>query len=127
MEETSEGPNLLKIFTFNLIFEFILTVIMLFILALLLSMTSLEETIISPSIIGITTFSILLGGFITSRKIKSKGIVIGVIQGFIYMLVLYLTSSFMNMDFSLNLQSLTMIGIGMLGGAIGGIIGVNIK
>ena len=119
MEETGESGNLLKIFTFNLILEFILTVIMLFILALLLSMTSLEESIISPSIIGITTFSILLGGFVISRKIKSKGIIVGIIQGLIYMLVLYLTSSFINMDFSMNLQSLTMMGIGILGGAIG--------
>ena len=127
MEETNENSGVVKIFAINLIIEFILSIIMFFILSLLLSKTSLEEKIISPAIIGITTFCILLGSFITSRKIKSKGIIIGILQGFIYMLILYLTSSFINGDFSLNIESLTMIGLGIFGGAVGGIVGVNIK
>lgn len=127
MEETSERKGIIKVFALTTIIEFILTLILLFILALLLSTTSLEEKIIEPAIIGIASFSIMLGGFITSKKIKTKGIVIGIIQGILYMLILYLTSSFINMNFSLSLQSFTMIGLGILGGAIGGIVGVNMK
>lgn len=127
MEEASENNGVVKIFALNLVIEFILTIIMLFILSLLLSMTDLEEKIIEPAIIGITAFAIMVGGFITSKKIKNKGIVVGVIQGILYMLILYLTSSFINMDFTLSVKSFTMIGIGIVGGAIGGIVGVNIK
>lgn len=126
MEETNNG-KVFKIFALNLVIEFILTIIMLFILSLLLSMTELEEKIIEPAIIGITAFAIMFGGFITSKKIKSKGIFVGIIQGVLYMLVLYITSSFVNMNFSLTLSSVTMIGVGILGGAVGGIVGVNIK
>ena len=127
MEENIENKGIVKIFVLNTIIEFVLTIIMLFILSLLLSMTDLEEKVIEPSIIGITTFAILIGSFNISRKVKNKGFFIGIIQGIIYMLVLYLLSSFVSMDFSLGLRSLTMIGLGIFGGAIGGIVGVNLK
>lgn len=127
MDETINKSRYVRIFIINLLIEFVLSVIMLFVLALLLSNTDLEESIISPAIIGISSFTIMLGGLVVSSKIKSKGIVIGAIQGFIYMFILYLLSSFANMDFSLTLESLTMIGVGIFCGAIGGIVGVNIK
>lgn len=127
MEENIENKGIVKIFVLNTIIEFVLTIIMLFILSLLLSMTDLEEKVIEPAIIGITTFAILIGSFNISRKVKNKGFFIGIIQGIIYMLVLYLLSSFVSMDFSLGLRSLTMIGLGIFGGAIGGIVGVNLK
>ena len=40
------------------------------------------------------------------------------------MLILYIISSMIFMDFSLELSSLIMIGCGMIAGIIGGIIGV---
>ena len=56
---------------------------------------------------------------------KEKGIIFGSLLGAVYMLILYIISSFLNFDFSLNINSLVMIILGILGGAIGGIIGVN--
>ena len=43
------------------------------------------------------------------------------------MVILYLFTSIINMNFSLTLKSLAMIGVGIFGGAVGGIVGVNIK
>ena len=43
------------------------------------------------------------------------------------MLILYIISSMIFMDFSLKLSSLIMIGCGMIAGIIGGIIGVNVN
>lgn len=111
----------------NIILEFIITIILLFILSVLLSTTNLDENIMKPGIIAIVTFSVLLGSFISAKKIKSKGIVIGVLQGFIYMFILYLISSIVTKDFSLGLESFIMIGIAVFGGVVGGIIGVNLK
>ena len=41
------------------------------------------------------------------------------------MIVLYICSAFISVDFSLSLNSLIMICAGIIGGAIGGILGVN--
>ena len=126
MEEL-EKSNIAKNVVIIILGEFLLSIIFLFILSLLLGFTELEENVMEPAIIGIAAFCVMLGSFCLSKKIKSKGILVGSVQGIIYMLILYLFSSIINMDFSLTLKSLSMIGIGIIGGAIGGIIGVNVK
>ncbi len=126
MEEI-ENKSIIKKTIIVTILEFVLTIIMLFILSLLLSNTSLEEKVITPAIIGISAFSVMIGGFILSKNVKSKGILIGMALGIIYMVILYLFTSILNMNFSLTLKSLAMIGVGVFGGAVGGIVGVNIK
>lgn len=126
MEEVDKR-NIIKNMFINISFEFLLSIILLFVLSLLLSFTDLQENVIESAIIGISSFCVMLGGLILSRKIKSKGILIGSIQGIFYMLILYLFSSIINMNFSLTLKSLEMIGIGVICGAIGGIVGVNLK
>ena len=93
MEENINKTNHIMIFFKNLILEFLLTIIFLMILAILLSTTDLNENVINPCIIFISAFSILIGSFFSSRKIGKKGIVIGMLQGLIYMLILYLFSS----------------------------------
>lgn len=125
--EESENRNFFKDFIICTLIEFFITIMLFVTLSLLLSFTPLEENIIQPAIIGISSFAIMIGGLLISRKLKLKGILIGSLQGIIYMLILYLFSSFINMDFSLTLKSFTMIIVGVLGGAIGGIVGVNLK
>ncbi len=44
-----------------------------------------------------------------------------------YILILYLISSLLNVRFSLNMQSIIMIVVGVVFGILGGIIGVNRK
>ena len=100
---------------------------MLIILSILISTTNLSENVIKPCIVFISSFSILIGSFILSKKVKKNGIIYGSLLGFIYMLIIYIISSLMNMNFSLDLNSIIMIVIGIIGGAIGGIIGVNLK
>lgn len=123
--ENLENINLLKMFFKSTILAVILSLIMIFILSILISSTDLKESIINPSVIFISAVSILVGGFLLSKKIKKRGIVLGAILGFIYMLIMYIISSLMNMDFSLTINSIIMIVFGVLGGAIGGILGVN--
>lgn len=64
----------IKVFIKSLIIELIVTLLMLFFLALILSKTNVEEKIINPAIIIISSFSILIGGFLCSRKLNFKGI-----------------------------------------------------
>ena len=107
MEESTAGS--LKIFFKNLILEFLVSILLLLILSILLSTTNLSENIISSAIIFISSFSILLGGFLSSRKLKLKGIITGILQGLTYMIILYILSSLLSHDFSLGTESIAMI------------------
>ncbi len=105
----------------------IITLICLFIFALLLTYTCIQENTIQPVIIVITAISILIGSSISNMRIKKNGLMNGAIIGGIYIVILYLFSSVFNENFSLTISSAIMIAIGIIFGILGGIIGVNIK
>lgn len=103
----------------------ILSVICIFIYAVVLANTSVTEQTITPVVLTITGISILIGSSISSVKIKKNGILNGAFVGGLYILILYVLSSIAFCGFGFNLKSIIMIAIGIACGAIGGIIGVN--
>lgn len=105
----------------------LLTLVLLFVFSIILAYTNISETTIVPVIMGITGISILSGSSISTSKIKRKGIINGMIVGGAYILILYFISSILNTGFSLNTYSIIMMIIGILAGAIGGIVGVNLR
>lgn len=124
--EHYENIHFFKIFLKAIIISMLCSLLLIFILSILLSNTNMKENIIHPSVIFISAISILIGGFLVSKKIKKKGILWGALVGLIYMTIMYIVSSLMNMNFSLDVNALMMIGFGILGGSIGGILGVNL-
>ena len=104
---------------------FIITFIFLLILAIVLTYTNASEDIINPTIITITAISILIGSSISNMKIKKNGLINGGIVGGLYIILIYLFSSILNESFTLTIQSIVMIVIGIAFGVLGGIIGVN--
>lgn len=129
MEDLNEnvGVNKFLLMLKGIGISMILTLMMILILSMVLSFSNIKESVIMPTVIFISSFSILIGGFLVAKRMENKGIVYGSILGLIYMLILYLISSIMNFDFSLNGNSIVMITFGVVGGAIGGILGVNLK
>lgn len=115
----------MKIFLKETIISVILSLILIFLLSLIISKTSLSESVIVPAIIGISSVSIMIGSVRVSKNKKEKGLVNGAILGFIYMGTMYIISSIILKDFSLTINSIIMIFSGIIGGVIGGIIGVN--
>ena len=105
----------------------IFTIVCLFIFSVLLTYTNISESTIIPVILVVTAISILIGSSIGNTKIKKNGILNGAFVGGGYILILYLISSTLNVRFSLNVQSIIMIVVGILFGMLGGIIGVNKK
>ena len=120
---TGNLKNIIK----GIVLSFFITIAMLFIISILLCYTNMKESLIEPCIIFTSTFSILIGSFSVMKNIKQKGLIYGMLLGIIYMLMIYLISSFINMDFSLGFGSIIMMILGIISGAIGGIIGVNLK
>ena len=93
------------------------TFIALFIFSCLLVYTNINENLMQPIVIVITAISILLGSSIGNKRANKNGILNGALVGFIYMLLIYLFSSFNEINFSLNLQS-AIISSGIVGGVI---------
>lgn len=104
-----------------------ITAICFFVFSILLTYTNLSENTITPTIIIITGISVLIGSSIGNVKIKKNGIINGAIIGGGYILILYLISSLINVEFTLNFKSIIMIIVGILFGIFGGIMGVNSK
>lgn len=125
--EENNGINKFTLWLKGILLSMGLTLIMILFLSVLLSISNIKESVIMPTVIFISTFSILIGAFFISRKIESKGIIYGSLLGLIYMMILYLISSIMSLNFSLGLNSIIIIVFGVIGGAIGGILGVNLK
>ncbi len=105
----------------------IATIVLLMIFATVLTYLNINENSMPTVIIVVTALCILVGSQITTSKIKRNGIVNGALVGAIYILALYLISSIISKDFSLNIYSIIMMATSILIGGIGGIIGVNKK
>lgn len=105
----------------------ILTLLLLLIFAIILTYTSLEESVINPVIIVISVVSILIGSSISTLKISKNGLLNGGLVGIIYILTIYLLSSITSSGFGINLYSIIMMILSIIAGMIGGIIGVNMK
>lgn len=108
------------------IFAIVISLILLFIYANLLTYTNISETTMTPVVLTISGISILIGSSISSLKIKRQGMINGALVGLIYMIFIYLLSSIMFTGFGLDTKSIIMIIVGTVAGMIGGIIGVNL-
>lgn len=109
------------------IISLIFTFISLIILSAVLTYTSVSENIGNSAIIVINGVSILIGSGIVTKNQKSKGILKGGLCGLCYIAIIYVISSLVSLDFSLNTSSIIMITISIIAGGIGGIIGVNLN
>ena len=103
----------------------ILSILFIFVYAVILANTNIQENTIKPVIITITSISILIGSSISSMKIKNKGLINGMCVSLLYFGAFYFLSSITVCGFGLSINTIIMFGIGVFMGAIGGIIGVN--
>ncbi len=122
-----ERFNELWIFIRGILISFGLTLILFFILGIILSTTSVSESIITPAIIVITGISILISTSVVMLKSNQKGMIKGGIIGGVYFFIIYLLSSLILKNFDVNVYSVIMLCVCFACGGIGGIVGVNIK
>ena len=120
--EKFEKNNILTKIIKGVGISIIFTLICLTVFSALLTYTNLSESLIQPVVISVTGISIFVGSFFATRKIKKNGIIKGIAVGLIYII----SSVVNNANFELNTGSIVMMAIGILCGAIGGIIGVNV-
>lgn len=124
--KSSENESLRISSLFNgLLASIIVTVLAFILLALIMANTDFPQRLITPAVVLTTIVSVLTAGSVSTRGIHSKGWLNGGIVGLIYMVILYLVSSLVYNDFTIDKYVITMTAIGVLAGAIGGIVGIN--
>ena len=124
ISKVKANKETIKIFN-GIIISFTITIILLFIYASILVYTNVSENTIKPVILFISTLSIMIGSFLSSLKLKKRGIINGVIVGIGYCIIIYILSSLWLVGFQWNMYSVLFIILSAIIGAIGGIIGVN--
>jgi putative membrane protein (TIGR04086 family) len=105
---------------------YIFSLICFIILALLVTFTSLSDNV-APNV---TQVVIILGlaisGASAAMKSKSRGWLYGIVSGVIYIVILLLISWVAIDGFSFDKYALIKLGLGIVVGAIGGMIGINV-
>jgi len=126
-QSTQDGKINLLVMGRAILISYIITIPVFAIFALILANTDFPHKYISPVVVITTIMSILIAGSTVSKNAKNKGWLHGGLVGFVYMFILYIISSIVFNDFSVDRYVLTMAVIGILTGSIGGIMGINLK
>lgn len=111
--------NLTKI----IIFTYILTGLLLFLLAFLMYKMDLADNQINLGVIIIMILATFVGGVISAKTFREKRFIYGAAVGLTYFLVLLLITLLMHKDNKLAQDTLTMFIMCVGGGTLGGMLG----
>lgn len=111
----------------GILISYLITIPLFIVFAFVLTYTDFPEKYIPTTVIITTVISILIAGSTATKNVRNRGWLNGSIVGVIYMTVLYLLSSVTYSEYGMNRYVITMFIIGILAGAIGGIVGINLK
>lgn len=111
----------------NVVFSYIITLVLIVIYSFVLAFTSVPESSIPLFTFVSGMISVFIGSSVSLIKIKEKGLINGGIVGLLYILILYVLSSIFSTGFGVNGYAFWMILFNVIVGMIGGIIGVNIS
>lgn len=125
--ENMKKNKFIKHIIIGSISSIIITVILLLVYAIILANTNIKEDSINLVIIIITGISILIGSSIAGANLKKKGAIIGLSIGSVYFISTFILSSIIFQELLINTKTIIIVVSECLIGAIGGIIGINVK
>lgn len=123
--ENTKGKNVIKMFV-GVGVALIISLALILAVALLIKWFDWSDAVIMPANIIIKIISISIGVLIVTKDGKS-GAVKGSILGAVYILLCFLVFSLLNGAMIINISLLYDALLGMIGGAILGIISVTLK
>lgn len=103
----------------------IMTLILLSISALLLTYTPISEDVLSAFSMICVMVSVFVGGAVTAKSARKRGLIKGALIGGAYIFTLFLIASLAKENFTLNAHTWVLLLIGVIAGAFGGIVGIN--
>ena len=125
-QEEYDKLNLLLILK-GLLASYLITIPAFMLFAFILANVDFPQRLVTPAVVVITVVSVLTAGAVATSGVRSRGWLNGGIVGLIYMIILYWFSSILFRNFTVDRNVLTMTVIGVLSGAIGGIMSINTR
>lgn len=117
----------IKHMTVGLLMAYAITSIVLLGYALLITYTNLSERSL-PTVVAITTvLSVMVAGFDAARGAQTRGWLWGMVAGAVYVVIMAIIMVTMLPDFAVGVRTLTIIALGIAGGGLGGIFGINLR
>ncbi len=107
--------------------SYAVALILLLILAVFVTFTSFKEENIKIAVSIINGITVILSGTLACRRVKTLGWLNGGIEGVFYTLLLFLISILIFDNFNFGLSMILSVAIAFVLGAVGGIIGINLK
>ena len=107
--------------------SYALSVVLLLVVTLIATMQSMSDKGISVLVNVVTAVSVLFCGFLNGRRSPRGGLLAGAVSGITYTIVLCILGKLIAQDMSIGLNAITAQVIGILCGAVGGIVGINTK
>ena len=117
----------IKQYTKFLILSYIIAIILLSVSSVLFAYTNINDSLINIFVFVIIVITNLIGSMLTSRKLKRRGLLVGLIFGIIYFLIIYLLTVILYTGFFVNKAVGLYLLMTTISGAVGGVIGVNIR
>jgi len=111
----------------GIVTSYAFTLLSFLVFALVLSFSNIPDATMPGMILLISMISILFGAATCTRGAHTQGWLWGGIVGLIYAMVIYLLSSFFVTGFRTPMSTLYLILGYMATGAVGGIVGINMK
>ena len=111
----------------SLIIAYAFTFVVFAIFAAIITYTGFPEKYIDTVVMVTTALALVVSGAMVSKKAKSRGWLNGGIGGLVYMAVLSILGAIFIKAPVFDAGSLIMLVLGFVLGALGGIIGINMK
>lgn len=129
MELTHEGNVLsaLKIIFKTVVTAFLITIVLMGILALAVCYTPVPEEAVTPSVYVLNYFSVFMAGLFSATRAKRKGFLTGGISGALYMLLVYLLGYILFGGIEFTKAVLMNVIYCLAVGIAGGVVGINLS
>lgn len=100
--------------------------IFLFILSFIMQKVDIPLSATAYLLTAVSGLCVFVGSFFSAKRVRSKGLFLGICTGLLFFTVMLLLSA-ATQPMGLGMQSLFKAVICLLGGATGGVLGVNFK
>lgn len=117
----------IKQYTKFLILSYIIAILLLCLSSVIFAYTNINDSLINIFVFVIIVVTNLIGSTLTSRKLKRRGLLVGLVFGVIYFAIIYLLTAILYTGFFVNKAVGLYLLMSSISGIVGGVIGVNIR
>ena len=125
--ELSIHKTQFKHLVFGVLMAYAITSIAFLAYSMLITYTNMSERNL-PTVVAITTLlSVMVAGFDAAKGAPQRGWLWGMGAGLVYVVIMAIIMTVMLPAFAVDGRTFTTIVIGIVGGGLGGILGINLK